>query len=223
MTYHEQNIVREIERGKHVPSIYEILLGESYHHLHPKLQKRYAITEEHSFIGEGRMDEITEGSVVARTILKVAAKFRMFFSERGEEVPFTIHNTAEKDYKGEVFVRWNRMFLFGTKKRYFNAIMYLNNEQDEIVDYFGEPHLLVSTLAFHVDEKGAIHIASKKQWFYLFGMKIPLPKFLYGEAKITESYDDELDCYRIHVQVRNPLLGPLFSYKGTFMERDASL
>ncbi|MFD3450219.1 DUF4166 domain-containing protein [Microbacteriaceae bacterium 4G12] len=202
-------------------SIYETLLGESYQQLHPKLQKRYAITETYSFVGEGRMDEITEGSAVVRIFLKMAAKFRMFFSERGKEVPFTIQNTVDKDKKGEVFVRWNRTFLFGEKKRYFNAIMYLSKQEDEIIDYFGEPHLLVSTLAFHVDETGAIHISSKKQWFYLCGMKLPLPKFLYGEARITESYDDELDCYRIHVRVQNPLLGPLFSYKGTFRERES--
>ena len=49
---------------------------------------------------------------------------------------------------------------------------------------------------------------------------MPLPKFLYGEAKIVESYDETLQCFRIHVQVRNPLIGSLFSYKGTFVERN---
>ncbi|MCI0764070.1 DUF4166 domain-containing protein [Bacillus sp. TL12] len=201
-------------------SIYERLLGESYQQLHPKLQKRYAITENNSFIGEGKMDEINKGSFLVKMFLRVTSKFHMFFSERGTEVPFTIHNTAEKDAKGTTFVRWNRMFLFGNKKRYFNAVMYLDTKQHEIIDYFVEPHLLVSTLAFYVDKEGAMHILSKKQWFYILGKKISLPKFLYGEAKITESYDDTLNCYKIHVQVRNPLFGPLFSYKGTFVERD---
>ncbi|CAM3852865.1 DUF4166 domain-containing protein [Bacillus paramycoides] len=97
--------------------------------------------------------------------------------------------------------------------------MQLDEEGKEIVDYFGEPHLLVSTLNFHIDEAGAMHISSKKQWFFMFGIKIPLPKFLYGEAKIIERYDDALQCFRIHVQVRNSLIGSLFSYKGTFVER----
>lgn len=59
-------------------------------------------------------------------------------------------------------------------------------DENEIVDYFGEPHLLVSTLHFHIDELGAMHISSKKQWFYMFGRKMPLPKFLYGEAKLLK-------------------------------------
>lgn len=202
-------------------SIYEKLLGESYDQLHPKLQKRYAITEEHSFTGEGKMDEIAEGSKFVKVLLKIAAKFRMFFSERGEEVPFTIHNTVEKNEKGEEFVRWNRMFLFGEKKRYFHAVMYLDEEKDEIIDYFGEPHILISTLTFSVDNQGAMRISSKKQWLNAFGMKIPLPKLLHGEVKIVESFDDARDCFCIQVNVRNPLFGPLFSYKGTFLEGDS--
>ncbi|KFM99378.1 DUF4166 domain-containing protein [Bacillus clarus] len=201
-------------------NIYERLLGDSYKKLHPKLQKRYEITEENSFIGEGKMDEIYGGSFFVKLVLKLASKFRMFFSERGKEIPFIIHNTAERDRQGKEFVRWNRTFHFNKKKRYFNAVMYLDEKEKEIVDYFGEPYLLVSTLSFHIDEQGGMHISSKKQWFYMFGRKIPLPKILYGEAKIIEYYDDSLQCFRIHVQVQNPLIGSLFSYKGTFVERE---
>ena len=35
-------------------------------------------------------------------------------------------------------------------------------DENEIVDYFGEPHILVSTLNFHIDEIGAMHISSKR-------------------------------------------------------------
>jgi len=200
-------------------NMYERLLGDSYKKLHPKLQKRYEITEENSFTGEGKMDEIYGGSFFVKLILKIASKFRMFFSERGKEVPFTIHNTAERDEHGNELVRWNRTFYFHNKKRYFNAVMQLDEESNEIVDCFGEPHLLVSTLNFYIDEKGGMHISSKKQWFFMFGKKVPLPRFLYGEANIVESYDETLQCFRIHVQVSNPLIGSLFSYKGTFVER----
>ncbi|PDY42181.1 hypothetical protein COO17_08445 [Bacillus wiedmannii] len=200
-------------------NMYERLLGDSYKKLHPKLQKRYEITEENSFTGEGEMDEIYGGSFFVKLILKIASKFRMFFSERGKEVPFTIHNTAERDEHGNEFVQWNRTFYFHNKKRYFNAIMQMDEENNEILDYFGEPQILVSTLNFHIDEVGAMHISSKKQWFYMFERKVPLPRFLYGEANIVESYDETLQCFRIHVQVSNPLIGSLFSYKGTFVER----
>lgn len=126
-------------------------------------------------------------------------------------MPFTIHNTAERDEHGNELVRWNRTFTFVIRKRYFNAVMKF--DENEIVDYFGEPHILVSTLNFHIDEMGAMHISSKKQWFYMFRRKIPLPRFLYGEANIVERYDETKQCFRIHVQVCNPLIGSLFSYR----------
>lgn len=66
-------------------NMYERLLGDSYKKLHPKLQKRYEITEENSFTGEGKMDEIYGGSFFVKLILKIASKFRMFFSERGRK------------------------------------------------------------------------------------------------------------------------------------------
>ncbi|TKI79888.1 DUF4166 domain-containing protein, partial [Bacillus wiedmannii] len=123
-----------------------------------------------------KMDGIYGGSFFVKLILKIASKFRMFFSERGKEVPFTIHNTAERDEHGNELVRWNRTFYFHNKKRYFNAVMQLDEENNEIVDCFGEPHLLVSTLNFYIDEKGGMHISSKKQWFFMFGRKVPLPR-----------------------------------------------
>lgn len=41
-------------------NIYERLLGDSYKRLHPKLQERYAITKENSFIGEGKWMKFME-------------------------------------------------------------------------------------------------------------------------------------------------------------------
>ena len=89
----------------------------------------------------------------------------MFFSERGEEIPFTIQNIAERDEYGQELVRWNRTFYFHNKKRYFNAVMQLDENENEIVDYFGEPHLLVSTLHFHIDELGQCILLQRNNGF----------------------------------------------------------
>ena len=69
-------------------------------------------------------------------------------------MPFVIHNTAGRDKDGKEIVKWNRTFYFHDKERYFNAVMQLDENENEIVDYFGEPHLLVSTLNFHIDGLG---------------------------------------------------------------------
>lgn len=64
--------------------------------------------------------------------------------------------------------------------------MQFDENENEIVDYFGEPHLLVSTLHFHIDELGAMHISSKKQWFYMFGRKCCYQNFCMVRQKLLK-------------------------------------
>ncbi|KAB7708675.1 DUF4166 domain-containing protein [Bacillus aerolatus] len=54
--------------------------------------------------------------------------------------------------------------------------------------------------------------------FIVFGRKIPLPAFLYGNSRVIESYQEESGLFHINVHVSNPLLGTLFAYKGSFRE-----
>lgn len=150
------------------------------------MQERYAITKGNSFIGEGEMDEIYGGSFFVKLILKIASKFRMFFSERGKKVPFTIHNTAERDEQGKEFVRWNRTFYFQNKKRYFNAVMQLDEGNNEIVDYFGEPHMLVSTLNFYIDEKAGCIFLQRNNGFLCVEEKYRYQNFYTERQKLLK-------------------------------------
>ncbi|GAB6992203.1 DUF4166 domain-containing protein [Paenibacillus pini] len=199
-------------------SIYERLLGDEFNRLHPKLQTRYQLDRTREFRAEGMMEEVSGGSKPVRWLLKLGVKFRIFFSERGRDIPFTIRNRVTLDRTGREVVHWDRTFHFGVKQRFFDAIMMLDDHEQEIIDLFGRPSLLGSTLSFHVDDEGAMHIASKKQWLPLMGLRVPLPTFLHGKAYIIESYDDQTDEFRIRVHVYNSLVGTLFEYKGSFRE-----
>lgn len=199
-------------------SIYQKILGNEYEKMHPQLQQRYHLTLQKGFRGKGIMDSISGGTFFVRQFLKIGVKYRLFFSERGKEVPFTIINKVVNDEKNRQVVHWNRTFQFERADRHFDAVMYLDDKEQEIIDDFGVPAVLTSTLQFQVDEKGSVHITSKKQWLKLFHKRLPLPKLLYGVAHIVESYDDERECFVISVEVRNPLVGTIFAYQGTFKE-----
>ena len=198
-------------------SIYEHILGESYHELHPKLQHRYRLTIEQPFKGQGVMTKISGGSPFIRLFLKLGVKYRLFFSERGTHIPFLIENTTYLNEQGKQVVTWDRTFSFPKVNRHFDAIMFVDDSKREVVDAFGKPSVLISTLTFQV-ENGTMHILPKKQWLVLFGRKIPLPNWLYGKADILEYYDDERDCYCIRVTVHNAIVGNVFHYEGTFHE-----
>lgn len=199
-------------------SIYEKVLGDDFYRLHPMLQKRYAIEDDKPFKASGTMKSIRGGPAWLYPIFKLGVRWKLLFPERGSAIPFTIKNEAMMGLHGEQQVHWERVFYFGSKKRYFNALMSMDSNRSVIKDYLGEPALIYSDLAFDVSIDGAITIHSLHQRLVLGKIELPLPKILHGLATVSERYDEMKDVYRIHVSVRNPLIGPIFSYEGEFVQ-----
>lgn len=203
-------------------SIYKQVLGEKFDQLHPMLKRRYACIDAKGFVGKGHMHQIDGGPKWLFPLFWLGAKWKLLFPERGHNIPFTIRNTVRIGSAGQAQVHWERIFHFEKKKRYFNALMSLDAERNVIQDYLGEPPLMYSDLSFSVTGSGDLHIVSKKQRLVLGQIEIPLPAWFQGLAEVTEKYDDERKVYLIHVTVKNPLLGKLFSYEGEFTSDDIS-
>lgn len=182
------------------------------------LQKRYEFAGRRSFEATGTMIEIKGGPKWLYSLFRLGVNWKLLFPERGKNIPFSIKNRAQIGANGESQIHWERIFHFGTKKRYFNALMSLDETRLVIKDYLGEPPLVYSDLAFDVSDEGAITIHSLNQRLVLGKIEIPLPKLFQGLATVKESYDDGNDVFRISVSVRNPLFGHLFSYEGEFVQ-----
>lgn len=149
-----------------VSSIYKKTII-NYHLLHPKLQKRYQLDRSHTFSGRGTMSEISGGSFFVRMLLKCGVFFRCFFSERGKDIPFTIKNRTCLTKQEHTGIEWNRTFLFKDKKRFFDAVMVYDENEKRILDFFGQPHILLSVLTFEALSDGSLHITSGKQWLLI--------------------------------------------------------
>lgn len=162
------------------------------------------------------MTEISGGSYWIRLLFKAGTVFRCFFPERGRNVPFTIENHIRLTKNDTPAAVWNRTFFFRDRQRYFDAVMIYDESRVEIIDYFGHPPILISSLRFKAEADGSLSITSVRQWLPLFSKKLPLPKCLYGISSVNESYDEEKSCFTIDVHVKNPLFGTLFAYRGTF-------
>ncbi|MCG7335911.1 DUF4166 domain-containing protein [Sporosarcina sp. ACRSM] len=197
-------------------SIYKQVMGEDFNRLHPMLQQRYDLPEGTVFSASGIMKEIHGGPKWLYPLFRIGIYWKLLFPEHGKNIPFTIQNRAFVGNRGESQVHWERIFHFGQKRRYFNALMSLNAERQIIQDYLGEPHLVYSDLAFHVDADGFLTIESLEQRLVLGKLEIPLPRLFQGLATVQEKYDDVRRLYQIYVTVRNPLIGTVFAYEGTF-------
>ncbi|CAM3247308.1 DUF4166 domain-containing protein [Filibacter tadaridae] len=197
-------------------SIYKNALRQDFYRLHPMLQKRYDLPAGAVFKASGIMKTIKGGPKWLFPLFYMGTYWKLLFPEHGHEIPFTIRNTAFVGDAGEEQVHWERIFHFGRKKRYFNALMSLDLESRIVKDYLGEPALVYSDLALSVTDGGGLTIKSLNQKLILGKLGIPLPRIFQGLATITENYNEARACYKISVAVQNPLIGTVFSYEGEF-------
>lgn len=198
-------------------SIYQTALGTDFNNLHPQIQKRFGFssTDGIAAVGTGIMEELWHGALYTLPFLYVGTWRSIMFPEQGRNVPFTIQNYAYRDPLGRETVTWVRTF-HTTRKRRFDAYMIYSEERECIVDYLGNHQHLAVDIEASVAPNGGIRIRSGEQRFYegLLGFRFPMA--ISGEASVSEWYDDNDQCFRIEVDVRNPRWGKLFGYRGKF-------
>ncbi len=198
-------------------SIYEQALGEEFNKLHPRIQERFGFDSkaEVASIGHGVMDYIWF-SKLATIPLQLGTMRNIMFPQSGKTIPFTIENYAYRDRFGRETVTWNRRFKFQNKLRKFDATMIYSRKRNRIVDYLGNKQHLAVDLSISVASNGGIRIRSGDQRFYEGWLQFRFPRTLTGVAEVCEWYDDTEEQFKISVEVRNPLIGRVFQYKGSF-------
>ncbi|WP_391203453.1 DUF4166 domain-containing protein [Psychrobacillus sp. L4] len=201
-------------------SIYKQILGDQFYQLQPMLQKRYALPDGKPFKATGTMKKISGGPKWLLPLFLLGTRWKFLFPEQGERIPFSIVNSSRIGANGENQVHWERIFQFPKKKRYFNALMSLDSNEDIVKDYLGEPSLFYSELAFFVSKEGHMQIESRKQRLVLGLIEIPLSRIFQGIVQANEYYIEERDVFSIHVVITNPLIGILFEYEGEFRAND---
>jgi hypothetical protein len=200
-------------------SIYARVLGADFARLHPLVRRRFGVCEEGErvSVGVGVMDEIWHGGPHLVPFLRLGARRKLMFPERGRSVPFRIENYAYRDGLGRACVSWHRTFALPGRHREFTATMVYAPERGCIVDYLGDRQHLAVDLHLGVSARGGMRIRSGAQRFYEGALAFPFPLALSGVADVEEWYDDEAERFRIEVRVTNPLVGPVFGYRGSFV------
>lgn len=203
-----------VDRGT---SIYERALGDDFDDLHPKIQERFGFTsaDDVACLGRGTMEYVRNGGPHVLPFLWFGATHNTMFPEENTAVPFTIRNYAYEDAFGRETVTWLRTFDMPRRRR-FDAAMIYSEERDRIVDYLGTHHHLAVDIHLSVSEAGGIQIQTGAQRLCVLGRGTPFPLWLSAQATVHEWYDEDAETFRISVDVSNPLLGPVFEYRGSF-------
>ena len=166
--------------------------------------------------GTGTMQRVSRGSRPAGPFLRFGATRHLLFAETGTDVPFTVENYAYVDSLGRETVTWNRTFHFAERARRFDATMVYDADRGCIVDYLGTHQHIAADLPCHVDEGGGMNFVSAEQRLNEGPLRIRIGRRLTGHATVREWWDDEIGRHRISVDVHNPILGNIISYRGTF-------
>ncbi len=198
-------------------SIYQAILGSDFERLHPEIQRRFGFSSADGVaaVGRGVMSEVWRGRPYTLPFLYVGTWRRIMFPEVGRDIPFTIENYAYLDDFGRETVSWIRTFE-STRTRRFDAYMIDSHARGRIVDYLGSHQHLAVDIDLTVDERGGLRLRSGAQRFYEGRLAFPFPMALSGVADVHEWFDESIGRFRIEVDVRNRLWGPLFGYRGAF-------
>jgi hypothetical protein len=202
-----------------VASILELALGRDFDRLHPMLQKRFRVDTKSGYacVGRGVFSEVRRGAWWTVPFLRLGAYRNILFPDQGDNVPFTIENYPYIDGFGRSTVTFVRTLeLPRSKQRRFDAAMVYSPETGGIIDYLGTHQHLATDLVLEVLPDGSLHLQSAGQRFYegFLGFAFPAP--FTGTADLYESFDDAHGVFTIQMQVRNPVLGFLFGYRGEF-------
>lgn len=137
------------------------------------------------------------------------------FPESAKNVPFQIENYAYLDRYGRETVTWLRTFET-RKRRRFDAYMIYSEQRKKIVDYLGTHQHLAVDIDLSAGENGGLCLRSGEQRFYEGPLAFRFPLLFSGIADVCEWFDEATGKYRIDVEVKNKLWGPLFGYRGSF-------
>ncbi|QBI54324.1 DUF4166 domain-containing protein [Streptomonospora litoralis] len=200
------------------PPLFVRALGSDFDRLHPRLQERFSVglAGGRACVGRGVMHRVWHGPRYLAPFLAVGALRNILVPETGENVFFTIENVPYRDAYGRETLTFVRTFAFPRRLRRFDATMVYSPRRGGIVDYLGTHQHLATDLHPRVDDSGALVIESGRHRLREGPVDVGVPDVLAGRALVRESYDDAAGCFRIGVEVSNPLVGPLFGYEGWF-------
>lgn len=199
-------------------SVFAQALGDDFGRLHPMMQKRFGVGLEAGYaaVGTGVMTSIRRGPWWTVPFLWIGRLRNILVPDVGRNVPFRIENYPYTDPFGRETVTFVREYRVHKRPSRFDATMIYSDELGCVIDYLGTHQHLAVDLELRVGDNGDLFLTSDAQRFYEGPIGFRFPMLFSGRATLHERWDDEADCFRVSLEVRNDVFGFLFGYDGTF-------
>ncbi|MEX0777581.1 MAG: DUF4166 domain-containing protein [Phycisphaeraceae bacterium] len=151
---------------------------------------------------------------LAAPFLALGSLTQTLFAATGRNVPFVVENCVSRRGDGRMTMTWRRRFDFPRRPFIFDAEMHYDPARRLLIDRLGSTRHLEVELSATVRD-GGVDIQSHRQWLRLGRLRLGVPRWIAGRARVREWQRSD-GMLAIRVVVDNPILGEFFGYEGTF-------
>ncbi|WP_213815947.1 DUF4166 domain-containing protein [Glaciihabitans sp. dw_435] len=194
-------------------SVYQRVLGDDFAALAPELRSYFERPPAGSVgVGTGVYEVAGSRHRWLRPVFTYLAWRHILFPEYGTAIPFEVLNVPGP---GDGLSA-RRLFQFAGRTRIMEDTMHVIDGR--LHDFLGRRRGLEVRLRVRIVD-GALAMQSDGVWLHLRRLRLPVPAVLSARVTLTECWDG--DAQHVSVRMRNPLLGEIFEYRGSFTFRHA--
>ena len=205
-----------------LPSVFLAALGEDAASLHPEV-RAYAAGAAADADGVMRVTGVFDvaGSrwdVLLRVVRPLLGPGAVI-TRRGRGVPFVLVNRHRAGPRGEPVLAATRTLRFRCGAETFSDVLEPGPARGTLRNRLGARGRLELLLRCEPGPTGGLRLRSVASSVRLGGpgrIRIPLPRLLGVEALLEQDFDDASGRHRISARARNPILGTVLEYRGTF-------
>lgn len=188
-------------------------LGDEAGRLRPEVARYAAGTGGGDVVGEGSFE--VAGSRLGRLgwLLRSVVGPRLLLTGHGRDVPFRVVNRPR-----EGGIRAERILDFASGSQTF-ADELRPGTAGTLVNLLGDAHRIELRLRCAATNAGHLRLTSDRCWLRLGRLRIPLPGALGVGVDVEDGFDDATGRQTVRASARNPILGTVLEYRGSFTWR----
>ncbi|RKQ94952.1 uncharacterized protein DUF4166 [Mycolicibacterium mucogenicum 261Sha1.1M5] len=140
----------------------------------------------------------------------------LFVTRYERDVPFRVENTIAQERDAGLGLKSERVFMFRSGPQRFVDVLLPSPRPGRLRNRVGASRRVELELSCSVTESGFLRLSSERAWLLLGPLRIRLPTFASVRAAVIDGFDDEAQRNTVRAEVRNPVLGTVLEYRGTF-------
>jgi uncharacterized protein (TIGR01777 family) len=164
----------------------------------------------------GTMDTVWRRHAWLWPMFSILARANTLFPETGRDIPaqMTVRNHRTED--GRPWQTWERIFDFGHVRRRFDARVTFDARSGQVLEHTGPGGRLETH--WRIERDGGRMLIEALALFVRIGrLRVRLPRLFSVAVRAVQTIDPAApDQIHIDLSLRNPLLGPVFGYEGSF-------